>query len=95
MTKEVLIITEELLEKGKSLRGSWNRRQLKLLGINQPYKGWQRNIIGRTISKENAQKFLLLKNNHLRKMLKRTEKEIEEVDKMIEKQLRIEGINFS
>ena len=94
MKEETIIVTEELLEKGKSAKGSWNLKQLRLLGIRQPYKGWKRNIIGRTISKENARKFLILKDYHLRKIQKKQEKIQEEIDAMVEKQLRIEGIDF-
>ena len=62
-------ITRELLDLGKSSNGSYSKKQRELLGISPP---WPPNLmpitarIGFTISKEDYQKFIFLKNHHLK-----------------------------
>lgn len=53
------IITEALLEKGKSSKGGWNKHQFKCLGIEWPPKtGWKDRIIGKEITIEKANEFI-------------------------------------
>jgi len=61
-------ITQELLDLGRSRNERWSKEQRRLLGIVPP---WPPNLmpigetIGKTISKENADNFVLLKDRHL------------------------------
>jgi hypothetical protein len=60
-----VIITKELILAGRSGAGGWTREQLRLLGVDwpkgkSPRKRWQREIIGRSISKTDAEQFLRL-----------------------------------
>lgn len=62
-------ITQELLDLGKSNNGSYSKKQRELLGINPPWPPKLMPInarIGFTISKEDYQKFIFLKNHHLK-----------------------------
>jgi hypothetical protein len=60
-----VIITKELILAGRSGAGGWTREQLRLLGVDwpkgkSPRKGWQREVIGHTISKADAEEFVRL-----------------------------------
>jgi len=70
-----MIVTEKILEDGLSRRGGFNLAQLKALlprwefhaGDNGwPMKGWRRRIVGADVSKEKIDRFLALKDKHLR-----------------------------
>ena len=55
-------ITESLLESGKSIRGGWNRKQMDILGVDWPVReGWQRSVIGKEISGDEAERYLALR----------------------------------
>jgi len=55
-------ISESLLEAGKSIRGGWNRKQMDILGESwPPREGWQKNVIGRDISGDDAERYLALR----------------------------------
>tara|TARA_B110000211_G_scaffold233477_1_gene299843 strand:+ start:1294 stop:1794 length:501 start_codon:yes stop_codon:yes gene_type:complete len=64
----IVRITQELLDLGRSRNERWSKEQRRLLGIVPP---WPPNLmpigetIGKTISKENADNFVLLKDRHL------------------------------
>ena len=63
-----MIITKELMNKGKSSNGAWSNKQVRLLGepdgmIDNP--GWQKRVIGRYISDVDAERFIALKDAHL------------------------------
>ena len=63
-----MIITERLLLEGKSSRGAWSEKQVKLLGEpDGTYKNphWRKNVIGRYISDVDAERFVALKDAHL------------------------------
>jgi len=54
-----MILSKEIIEKGKSERGGWNRYQLGLLGIPwPPVRGWQGTIIGRDFPEQAIRNFL-------------------------------------
>ena len=56
-----VLVTEELLEKGKSARGGWTRAQTTLLGEPWPLtKGWKRRTVGREIPQVDADRFVVL-----------------------------------
>ena len=62
------ILTAALIEKGKSARGAWSKKQLDLLGVPWPLKkGWKRRLIGKSVSETDLDEFLNLKNAHLKK----------------------------
>jgi len=61
------VVSHELLEAGRSDRGSWSKRQLQLLGASYPLRtGWKQQILGREISEQAAAEFIALKNQHLK-----------------------------
>lgn len=60
MTGTVLV-TEALLEKGKSAKGGWTRAQTILLGEPWPLaRGWKRRVVGREIPRVDAERFAAL-----------------------------------
>ena len=60
-----VIITKEILDKGRSYKGSFNYDQLKFLGCKIPLKkGWEKRLLGIEVSEENVNSFLALKNKH-------------------------------
>lgn len=59
---DTIVITDDFIMAGMSGNGGFNYEQLKLLGVPTPPRtGWKYTIIGKTISKEKAQKYLLMK----------------------------------
>ena len=55
-------INSTLIEAGKSIRGGWNRKQMDILGVDWPVReGWQRKIIGKEISGDDAERYLSLR----------------------------------
>ena len=56
-------VTNDLLRRGQSGAGGWNRQQLRLLGIEQwpPPHGWQKRILGRPIAMEDVERFIALR----------------------------------
>ena len=68
-----MIITETLMLLGKSKRGSWSNKQLRVLGLKPPYikhngqlcKGWYKYLIGSQITEQQKDDFLALKDKHL------------------------------
>jgi hypothetical protein len=57
-----IVITDDFIMAGMSGNGGFNYAQLKLLGVPTPPRtGWKDTIIGKTISKEIAQKYLSMK----------------------------------
>lgn len=65
-TKYDFKVTKDFLEQGKSINGAWSGKQFKALGI-KPYKGWRKWILGAYIPKSRADKFLELKDKHIKK----------------------------
>lgn len=66
MTTTELSITRDLLNRGKSTRGAWSKKQVECLGIEWPVeKGWAKRAIGQPISMEAAKKFTALKDAHV------------------------------
>ena len=64
-----MLVTETILNDGKSRNGGWSMKQLNLLGVNCLVKGWKRRIIGTDVPKSNIDRFLSLKDAHLPKLL--------------------------
>ena len=69
----MVIVTKDILEKGKSLKGAWNLAQLKVLlpkweferNYAWPAKGWKSRLIGSKVSQQQIDEFLRLKDRHL------------------------------
>lgn len=60
-------ITDELIKGGMSGSGGWNKKQVELLGLKWPLtNGWKHRIIGTSITRENALKFLKLKGETIK-----------------------------
>ena len=63
MNDDLVTITNAFIDSGKSSKGAWNARQLRLLGVEwPPQKGWKCDIIGTKIVKEAAEQFLALRD---------------------------------
>lgn len=61
-------ITQELIRRGESGAGGWNREQLRLIGVPWPPKhGWRRRVEGRWISKADAEAFVSLRGVTLKR----------------------------
>jgi len=60
-----MIITQQFLNLGKSVRGGWNKKQMIAIGVESFDKGWVRRLIGKEISDESAKRFMELKDAHL------------------------------
>jgi len=68
MRKERVVVTNEILEQGKSRNGGWSNKQMALLGVERKRnKGWKWQVIGSKVPGKNVRKFLQLKNVHLKK----------------------------
>lgn len=58
---DTVLVTAELLEKGKSPRGGWTKAQTLLLGEPWPIApGWIRRVVGREIPRVDADRFVSL-----------------------------------
>lgn len=61
-----MLITNTLIEAGKSDSGAWSRKQLGLIGVPwPPLRGWRSRIVGEEITQEDADKFIAIRNCHL------------------------------
>ena len=58
-------ITREILERGRSINNSWNKKQLVLLGVYNLKSGWINKLIGTSIEEKKVKEFLALTNTHL------------------------------
>lgn len=68
-----MIITNEIIDKGKSIHGGWGNDQFRALGINDfAIKGWKKELIGKDVPSEWVEMFLELKDKHLQKAKKKT-----------------------
>lgn len=60
-------LSKELLMKGRSVNGGWSKAQTDLLGVEWPLPlGWQSDVIGRKYDLADLEKFLALKDAHLK-----------------------------
>jgi hypothetical protein len=64
-----MVLTKELFEKARSSKGAFSSKQVKLLGLkfNDLWKGWERDVIGESYHEKTIQKFIELKDKHLKK----------------------------
>lgn len=67
-----MILTEKIFELGKSDRGGFNSAQMLVFGLAKEelkVKGWKRKIIGKDFPKETIDKFIKLRNVHIKNRL--------------------------
>lgn len=58
-----VLVTNDFIVSGKSIRGGWKRAQLALIGIEwPPIAGWKARAIGRVISRQAADRFVTLRD---------------------------------
>jgi len=61
-----MMLTDKLIDCGRSKAGGWSRPQLACLGVAwPPRRGWKRALVGTNIQDAVYNKFLSLKNRHL------------------------------
>ena len=54
-----VLLTKQMIEEGLSSKGGYNKKQLKILGVEwPPQKGWKSALIGTMISQKQYQNFL-------------------------------------
>lgn len=62
-----LKLSKELFDKGKSKKGAWNKKQFEALGVEYPLRsGWYDRLIGQEFEIPVLEKFLELKDDHLK-----------------------------
>lgn len=58
------LITRDLIMRGQSSAGGWNRAQLKVFGIVWPLRpGWIARSLGCNVTNEQVEQFLALKSD--------------------------------
>ena len=65
-------LVDRVLELGKSSRGAWSSRQIRLLGLpglgsGKLQKGWRHDLPGRWVEMEKLERFVALRDAHLRR----------------------------
>ena len=64
-----MILTREILEKGKGYYGQLNDNQIRCFGVERfKNKGWERQILDKEFSEAVIDKFLALKDQHIKKI---------------------------
>jgi hypothetical protein len=59
---ELVVVTAELIEAGRSERGGWSKAQLALLRVSwPPQAGWKTKVIGTPITKPDADRFVKMR----------------------------------
>jgi hypothetical protein len=66
----IMILTKKILNKGRSSKGGFSKKQVELLGLdfNDLWKGWQAQIIGENYHEATIKKFIALKDSHVKKV---------------------------
>ncbi len=60
-------LTENHLQMGISKQNGFSRNQIAALGDTMDKKGWRRRLIGKIVTADQFNKFLALKNAHIKK----------------------------
>jgi hypothetical protein len=64
--REYIILTESMIDAGRSTAGGWSLDQVNALGVGWPLKkGWKSQLIGSTVSDAAYEKFIALKSKKL------------------------------
>ena len=70
-----MILTVEILEKGKSIRGAFSEAQLNVFGETfKKNKGWLKKLVGKEVTEKQIEDFLNLKDEHLKNKQKYKDK---------------------
>ena len=57
-------LTREIIEKAKSERGGWTKKQFKIIGEDwPPQSGWKDRCVGNEISSDGIKKYIALRQN--------------------------------
>lgn len=69
MEAVMIVLTEKLLDDGKSVNGAFNKRQVETLGLKwgDLRRGWIKRLIGCSVSEEAYEVFIQNKDSHLSK----------------------------
>lgn len=76
-----MVITNEIIEYGKSDYGGWSNKQLRALGLPSRYfksdggliKGWKKFLIGLDVPVEKINMFYELRNAHIKHLREKTQ----------------------
>ncbi len=61
-----MMITRKFIFSGRSIRGGWSAAQVNSIGIKWPLeRGWIDRACGRTITHQQAERFIMLRNAHI------------------------------
>lgn len=66
-------LTQQILNEGMSNNGGWSNNQWRALGVVSPHrqsKGWLKDLLGTDISQDKINRFVELRNEHLKKRKK-------------------------
>ena len=63
-----MLVTRDIIFKGQSSKGGWSKKQLLCLGLDRFEKGWIDKLICTDLDPKDLQKFLNLKDAHLKKV---------------------------
>jgi len=65
------IITQAILEQGRSSNGAFSRKQIKCFNVG---KHVQKGLVGRDVPDDKIEKFISLKNKHIKKVVSKEQK---------------------
>ena len=68
-----MILTTDIIDQGRSKRGGWSALQFRALGLTKQdmrVKGWKDKVLGIDMPEESINRFLSLKDQHLKKRKK-------------------------
>jgi len=69
--EEYITMTEDIIEKARSSRGAWNKKQFEVLGLNHEQSDWKSIVIGRRYPVNVIIDFVAMRNEHLANELTR------------------------
>jgi 5-methylcytosine-specific restriction endonuclease McrA len=70
--EDLVKLTKANLSAALSSKGSLSTKQFNVLGYKKPFKGWKRQLIGTMFSQQQIDKFIGLKNAHLKNRKQKT-----------------------
>lgn len=66
MENTLVKITYDYLDKHKTAKGAWTKKQIESLGVNWPPRsGWKQEIVGEFLTQEQARSFEAGKTQHV------------------------------
>jgi hypothetical protein len=63
--EKYITMTEQIIERARSRRGSWNGDQFKVLGLSFCEPNWKKKILGKRFPAEVICKYIAVRNVHL------------------------------